>query len=57
MILTKDFKHSPNGYDVIEYKAGDEIDGRAAEIAVKLGIVKREQAPQQAKATGPTANK
>lgn len=55
MKLTKGFKFSPDGVKTIEYKEGDDVEGRALEIAKSMGIVGKK--PSQNKAKKPSLNK
>lgn len=56
-IILQDFKGSPNGYDVIEYKKGDEVELPASLVDVALenkwAKAKKPAAPAKAKPAAP----
>lgn len=50
VILTKSFRFSPNGYEIVEYKLGEqELEGRALEAAEAQGIVQKQEVKQPVK--------
>lgn len=41
VILDKDYPMAPEGHTTTLYKAGTELEGKAAEIAIKVGVARR----------------
>lgn len=46
--LTRDYSCAPEGHTIVQYKAGDVLEGRAAILAISDGAAK--QAPKAAPA-------
>lgn len=56
--LIKEFRYSPDGVKIIDYQPGEEIDGRAADIAYRLGLLeKKADSPSRNKALQPSSGK
>lgn len=45
--LKSDFPFSPNGYDIINYKKGDIVEGKAAEKALANNLGDKVAEPKQ----------
>jgi len=57
VILTHDYNVAPDGHTTLRFKAGDEVRGKVAEMAIRDGVTrppKKTPKPQYIKPQAPT---